>query len=152
MQRARLTPLTESSMSVLPFFTLSWGATPASPRWRDRCSVCGWVRVRSLTCASHVRIRKKPRLLPCVTFCYISSCCAARVTRSVDPGVNIRRHPPPQEETMNLLKSLLLCLFHLYYSPIYFERSASLVACVYIYLYIHARVMVGLNIKYKTRL
>lgn len=128
--------LTEPSMSVLPSFTLSWGATPASPRWCDRCSVCGWVHVCSLTCASHVRIRTKPRLLPCVTFCYISSCCAARVTRSVDPGVNIRRHPPPKKRDNEFIKIITSLPF----PPLLFTNifwAFSITCCVRLFIFIY---------------
>lgn len=95
--------------------TLSWGTTPVSPRWSRCVDECMCVRSR----VSYVRIIKKSTLLPCATVCYISPCCAARVTRSADPGVNITRPPSPsRKKTMNLLKSLFLLLFQVYYSTI----------------------------------
>lgn len=104
----------------------------------DRCSVCGWVHVCSLTCVSHVRIRKKSRLLPCVTFCYISSCCAARVTRSVDPGVNIRRHPPPKKRDNEFIKIITSLPFpRLLFTSIFWAFSITCCVCLYIYIFIY---------------
>lgn len=118
VQGAQLTSLTEFSMSVLLLFSPHFVMRhdPCEPPVITRCvDECMCVRSR----VSHVRIIKKSTLLPCATVCYISPCCAARVTRSADPGVNITRPPSPsRKKTMNLLKSLFLLLFQVYYSTI----------------------------------
>lgn len=121
-----------------PFFHFVMRHDPCEPP-DDHCSVCGWMHVCSLTCVSHVRIRKKTTRLPCVIFCCISSCCAARVTRSVDPGVNITRpHPPRKKKTKNceFVKIIPLHFPHPQFNKISFLYSTSLV------LYVEKRIII----------